>query len=116
MVTGQKKEQQQSNGSAAASDDQLQTYDEAAMTYDAGGIGTNGGDHTSYTDETAQVEIGGGDEEGLSKQEADDLEAFLTATAQAGDDADGADGNNGEEEEEVGNDNTTNGTTDNNVR
>lgn len=107
MVTGQKKEQQQSNGSAAASDDQLQTYDEAAMTYDAGGIGTNGGDHTSYTDETAQVEIGGGDEEGLSKQEADDLEAFLTATAQAGDDADGADGNNGEEEEEYESDGGT---------
>ena len=100
MVTGQKKEEQQSNGSAAASDNQLQKYDEAAMTYDAGGIGTNGGDHTSNTDETAQVEIGRGDEEGLSKQEADDLEAFLTATAQAGDDADGADGNKGEEEEE----------------
>lgn len=91
---------QKQEGSGTKVDDQVQTYDEAAMTYDAGGSGGSGAD---YADPKAQVTAGADkeEEEALSKREADDLEAFLNATAQAGgDDADGAGGNDEEEEEE----------------
>ena len=97
-IKGKNEQKQEDNGSMF--DDQAQTYDEAAMTYDAGSAGGSGG--ADHTESKAQIAAGGEEEEeeGLSKQEADDLEAFLNATAQAGDDADGAVAGNGEDEEE----------------
>ena len=94
MMKGKNGQKQEGNSSKV--DDQVQTYDEAAMTYD---IGSSGG--ADHADSKAQVTAGADKEkeEGLSKQEADDLEAFLNATAQAGDDE--------EEEEEYESDGGT---------
>ena len=105
MMMKDKNGQKQQEGNGSNVDDQLQTYDESAMTYDAGSSG--GADHA---DSKAHVTAGADKEkeEGLSKQEADDLEAFLNSTAQAGDDdADGAGGNDEEEEEEYESDGGT---------
>jgi HIV Tat-specific factor 1 len=96
--TSTEKKQKLREGNGSNANNQVQTYDEAAMTYDA----CSTGDDADHTHTKAQVVVGDDKEEkeGLSKQEAEDLEAFLNATAQAGGDDDNRNGGNDEEDEE----------------